>query len=159
MISNLTLRPARVDEAGALTDLVRRAKASHGYDAAFMEQLIGDMVIPTEQIAAEPMMVAVLAGRIVGFAHLMPVDRPDTIYLENLFVEPGAQKTGVGRALFVWALAEAGRQGYRWLEWDSDPNAAAFYVKMGGVQISETESPIFAGRMIPKFRKATDKRP
>lgn len=155
MMANLRLRPARVAEAGALTELVRRAKASHGYDAAFMERLIGDMVISAVQIAAEPMMVAEVAGRVVAFAHLMPIDDPDTIYLEDLFVDPEAQKVGVGRVLFNWALAEAGRRGYRWLEWDSDPNAAAFYVKMGGIQIGESESAIFPGRMIPKFRKAT----
>lgn len=155
MAANLSLRPARVDEAGMLTALVRRSKASHGYDAAFMEQLIGDTRILAEQIAAEPMMVAERAGRVVAFAHLMPVDMPDTIYLENLYVDPDVQKVGVGRMLFEWALAEAARRGYAWLEWDADPNAAAFYRRMGGIQISESESAIFPGRKIPKFRKAT----
>jgi predicted N-acetyltransferase YhbS len=159
MTPNLRLRPARIDEAELLTAIVRRSKASHGYDEAFMELLIADTIIAPEQIAAESMMVAEIEGRVVGFAHLMPIDRPETVYLENLFVEPDIQNAGVGRTLFNWALAEAARQGYAWLEWDSDPNAAAFYEKMGGDKIAENESTIFPGRIIPKYRKPTKEVP
>jgi GNAT superfamily N-acetyltransferase len=159
MTPNLLLRPARTDEAELLTAIVRRSKASHGYDEAFMELLIADTVIAPEQIAAEQMMVAEIDGRAVAFAHLMPIYRPETVYLENLFVEPDVQNAGVGRALFEWALTEAERQGYAWLEWDSDPNAAPFYEKMGGEKIAENESTIFPGRMIPKFRKPTRSQP
>ena len=155
MCARITLRLARIDEADHLTAIERRAKASHGYDDAFMDLLIGDTMIAAEQIAADPTMVAEVDGRVVAFAQLKPVDRPDTVYLENLFVEPDVQKTGIGRLLFDWAFAEAGRRGYAWLEWDSDPNAAPFYEKMGGEKIGESESTIFPGRMIPKFRKAT----
>ena len=112
MTPDLVLRPARIEEAELLTAIVRRSKASHGYDDAFMELLIADTVIAAEQIAAESMMVAEIEGRVVAFAHLMPIDRPDIIYLENLFVEPDIQNAGVGRALFNWAVAEAARQGY-----------------------------------------------
>jgi GNAT superfamily N-acetyltransferase len=157
MRPTLTIRDALPDEADDLGALFRRAKQSHGYDDAFMQALvdIGDFVIDPGLIARNPFRVAEIEGRVVGFAHVMPVDRPDTVYLEHLFIEPDAQGMGVGRALFEWALEAARARGYQWLEWDSDPNAAAFYEKMGGEKISEEESALIPGRMIPRFRMAT----
>ena len=153
--SDITLRVALPEDADTLTALTRRSKGSHGYDAAMMAVFWDDMGISPETIARDTVVVAEQDGRALGFAHLMPIDSPDTIYLENLFIEPDAQGRGLGKILFDWALAEAGRHGYRWLEWDSDPNASAFYLKMGGEIVSESESSSFAGRMIPKFRKRT----
>ena len=157
MPAALRLRPARPDEAGRLGDIMRTAKQSHGYDETFMAQLTdaGDFNIEPDLIARNQFQVAEMNGRVVGFVHLMPVAQPGMIYLEHLFIEPDVQGLGVGRALFAWALDEARAQGYAWLEWDSDPNAAPFYEKMGGEQISTTESTLVEGRMIPKFRMPT----
>lgn len=151
----ITFREAVQKDADLLTAICRRAKASHGYDEAFMAAVWDDMVMPAELIARDTVMVAEIEGREVGFAHLMPIDRPDTIYLENLFIEPDTQGLGVGKALFNWALTEAEARGYAWLEWDSDPNAAAFYEKVGAERIRDTESGAFPGRMFPTFRMAT----
>jgi GNAT superfamily N-acetyltransferase len=152
----LTFRRATPVEAGDLRALSLRAKQSHGYDESFMQLLVGDFeaVITPEIIARDTFQIAERDGRVLGFAHLMPVDQPDTVYLEDLYVEPNAHGTGVGRALFEWAAAEARRRGYAWLEWDSDPNAAPFYARMGGEQIGETKSTLVEGRVIPKFRMA-----
>ena len=157
MRAALTIRPAVPEEADDLSALCRRSKASHGYSDEFMQLLLadGDMVIAADAIARDTFVVAEVEGRTVGFAHLMPVEQPDTIYLEDLFVEPDAQGRGVGRALFEWAVTEARARGYAWLEWDSDPNAAAFYEKLGGEKIGENQSTLIDGRMIPKFRIST----
>jgi len=157
MLGQLKFRQAVCSESELLTDICQRAKQSHGYDEEMMKIFLGDgdMVISAEAIERDTFMLALLADHVVGFAHLMPVEIPETIYLEDLFIEPDAQGLGVGRALFNWALGEAGFRGFSWLEWDSDPNAVAFYLKMGGEQISEEESTLIPGRMIPKFRRAT----
>jgi len=73
----------------------------------------------------------------------------------NVFIEPDAQGRGVGRVLFDWALATAAERGYDWLEWESDPNAAGFYEKMGGEKIGETKSTIIEGRVLPMYRMPT----
>ena len=153
----ITLRPARVDEAEALSALTYRAKQSHGYSDEFMARFmyIGDMVITPESIAQNPVMVAEVDGRMVGFAHLKPLDEPDAVCLEDLFIEPESQGLGVGRALFNWALTAAGERGYDWLEWESDPNAAGFYEKMGGEKIGESKSTIIEGRLIPRYHMPT----
>jgi GNAT superfamily N-acetyltransferase len=151
------LRRARPDEADALQALCRRAKQSHGYDDAFMELVFAEdaLGITPDAIARDPFMVAEIDGRVAGFAHLLAGDQPDAITLEDLFIEPDAQGQGIGRILFEWARSEAGQRGYAWLEWESDPNAARFYEKVGGEQIGESESTLVSGRMIPKFRIAT----
>ncbi len=145
--------PATPDQQDLLQDLTFRAKASWGYDAEFMELLRDDIAITPEMFARDSFMTAVRDGAVIGYVQLTPTDRPDVLYMENLYVAPEAQGSGVGRALIEWGFAETARQGYDWLEWDSDPNAAPFYERMGGERISETESTLRAGRMIPKFRK------
>ena len=157
MHQTITLRPARVDEAEALSALTFRAKQSHGYSDEFMTRFmnIGDMVITPESISRNPVMVAEVEGRVAGFAHLKPLDQPDAVCLEDLFIEPDAQGLGVGRALFDWALTTAAERGYDWLEWESDPNAAGFYEKMGGEKIGESKSTIIEGRLIPKYHMPT----
>jgi GNAT superfamily N-acetyltransferase len=154
MQRTVTLRPARVDEAEALSALTRRSKQSHGYSDEFMTRFmnIGDMVITPESISRNPVMVAEVDGRVAGFAHLKPLDHPDAVCLEDLFIEPDAQGKGVGRVLFDWALATAAERGYDWLEWESDPNAAGFYEKMGGEKIGETKSTLIEGRVLPAYR-------
>jgi N-acetylglutamate synthase-like GNAT family acetyltransferase len=154
MHQTITLRPARVDEAEALSALTRRSKQSHGYSDEFMARFmsVGDMVITPESISQNPVMVAEIDGRVAGFAHLKPLDHSDAVCLEDLFIEPDAQGQGVGRALFDWALATAAERGYDWLEWESDPNAAGFYEKMGGEKIGETKSTLIEGRVLPAYR-------
>ena len=47
---------------------------------------------------------------------------------------------GVGRRLFEHARAVAAGAGVRVLEIDSDPNAEAFYCRMGAVRVGEIRS-------------------
>ena len=157
MNQTITLRPARVDEAEALSGLTRRSKQSHGYSDEFMARFmsVGDMVITPESISRNPVMVAEIDSRVAGFAHLKPLDQTDAVCLEDLFIEPDAQGQGVGRVLFEWALSTAAERGYDWLEWESDPNAAGFYEKMGGKQIGKSKSTIIEGRTLPMYRMPT----
>jgi GNAT superfamily N-acetyltransferase len=151
--SEVRLVPATVEQIGLLRDLTYRAKASWGYDAEFMALIYSDIDLTPEMFERDTLMTAVEGDRVLGYAQLMPIDRTDTLYLENLYVDPDAQGKGIGRHLIEWAFSETARQGYDWLEWDSDPNAAPFYVRMGGEKVGEMESTIRLGRMIPKFRK------
>ena len=128
----MRLVPATVDQIALLRDLTYRAKASWGYDAEFMALIYSDIDLTPEMFERDTLMTAVQHDRVLGYAQLKTIDRPDTLYLENLYVEPEAQGKGIGRLLIEWAFAEAARQGFDWLEWDSDPNAAPFYVRMGG---------------------------
>jgi GNAT superfamily N-acetyltransferase len=71
--------------------------------------------------------------------------------LEWLFVAPHAMRRGVGAALFVDAIEVAREQGIDELRIDADPNAAAFYERMGARHVGETASASIAGRVLPVF--------
>ena len=63
-----------------------------------------------------------------------------TLYLEDLFVIPGARRHGMGRAFFQALAAEAVRRGCGRMEWvvlDWNQLAIDFYEKLGARRMSE----------------------
>lgn len=75
----------------------------------------------------------------IGFHALIRADT--TLRLEHLWVLPRAMHRGLGRALFQHAIARARTLGFLGVEIESDPNAEAFYLRMGakraGTSLSE----------------------
>ena len=106
-----TLRPARTDEADALTALLRRSKASWGYSEAFIRRVVNLLSISAQQIeTAVAVYVLEADGRVVGFYHLR--DNAGQCWLEDLFIEPDAMGKGYGKTLFEHALCSARAAGY-----------------------------------------------
>lgn len=93
--------------------------------------------------AARPdniLMVAEQAGRIVGFASGTVLDHPDkppSLFVQEVGVNPDAQREGIGRALVLALRAEGRLQGCTtaWVltEPDNTP-ARALYTGTGGVE-------------------------
>jgi 2-polyprenyl-3-methyl-5-hydroxy-6-metoxy-1,4-benzoquinol methylase len=137
------IRPARVEEAGALTELAMRSKAHWGYDEAFMAACRDELTIRPEHVPNVD--VAELDGAIVGMVRL----EPGTI--EDLFVEPDVIGTGVGAALFRHVVRRAASEGMRALLVDADPNAEGFYRSMGAVRVGEAPSASIPGRVLPQL--------
>ena len=105
-----------------------------------------------EHIDAGDVWVATAAdGSIAGIVALGPSDQPRTLDLEKLFVAPQRIRSGVGRMLLAYAMAEARRRGARRLTILSDPYAAAFYERNGAIQIGVAPSDAIPGRMLPLF--------
>lgn len=65
MQGKIAIRPARAGEAGALTRLMLRSKASNGYDEAFMAACERELTLPESAIAAGEVHVAGRASRAV----------------------------------------------------------------------------------------------
>lgn len=145
------VRPARVDEAVALTELAMRSKAHWGYDDAFMAACLDELTIRAEHIPGVD--VAELDDQIVGMVRLEqgssgPLSgKIGTV--EDLFVEPAAIGTGVGRVLFRHAVRRAAAEGVARLSIDADPNAEGFYLSMGAVRVGESPSGSIPGRLLP----------
>ncbi|MFI8500306.1 GNAT family N-acetyltransferase [Streptomyces sp. NPDC085524] len=124
------VRPARADEAEALTGLVMRSKAYWGYDAGFLAACAAELRIRAGDVAARRVVVAEdERGAVLGLASLEGA--PPHAVLGLLFVEPAAIGRGVGRLLYRDALRRAVALGVRRLAIDSDPHAAGFYRAMG----------------------------
>ncbi len=151
------IRPARPDEIPALAALAFEAKASHGYDDAFMERVREALV---------PVRVDVLAGSVL-VAEARPADacgpavfagwgalawRDDgERYVEDLWVAPARQRCGVGTSLLRALLSSAGESGDRCVFVESDPHAVAFYRRHGAVDAGEITSRA-TGRSLPRLR-------
>ena len=152
--SGVALRPARPDEADALTHLMVRAKASHGYDAETMRLFAPSLVLTPGHIARDWVLVASAGddGAVLGFAHVERRDDPAVAWLEDLFVDPDAQGRGVGTLLWRAALDHARALGAAELRFDADPHATAFYERLGADVVGETHSTLIPGRTLPLMR-------
>lgn len=149
------VRPARIEEAGALSDLCFRSKAVWGYDDAFMALCREPLRVKPEEIVAGDVWVAAAADdSIAGIVALAPGDDPATLDLDKLFIETSWIRGGAGRLLLAHAVAEARLRGAKRLTILADPNAAAFYERNGARFIRMAPSDAIPGRFVPLYEIA-----
>jgi GNAT superfamily N-acetyltransferase len=154
------IRAARVEEAPELSELCVRSKALWGYDEKFMALARAALEVRPEHIDAGDVWVATAAdGSVAGIVALGSGDQPCTFDLDKLFVAPERIRSGVGRTLLAFAMAEARRRGARRLTILSDPYAAAFYERSGAIRIGMAPSDAVPGRMLPLFEISLDPSP
>jgi predicted N-acetyltransferase YhbS len=157
MAQPLCIRPARIEEASALSELCIRSKAVWGYDEAFMALARAVLQVSPEQIAAGDVWVATGAdGEVAGIVALGPSEQPNTLDLDKLFVDPQQIRNGVGRALMAHAIDEAQHRGAKQLTVLADPNAAGFYERNGARRIGEAPSDAIPGRSVPLYEIKLD---
>lgn len=143
----MLFRKAHPEEAEVLTALALRSKRAWGYDDAFMESVLPDMVVHPEFLRDEYGLAAEDDGKVVGYA-ILRVDN-DVAVLRDLFVDPGRFRQGIGAALFTRAGDYARDCGAKKLRLSGDPNAVGFYKRLGMVQVGEEPSIVGGGRMLP----------
>ena len=122
----LTLRMARPEEHEELEDLQRRASLEL---PEYRDELLANpeaIHLPPAQIANGQVIVAELAGEVVGFAAVVGGE------LDGLFIEPDLWGGGIGRALVEAAAHEARRKGLT-LTVIANPRARGFYESCGFV--------------------------
>lgn len=150
LAARMRIRPARADEATALTELSLRSKAVWGYPPSFMARCRAAMTLKVEAIERQPHYVAEADGTLLGFYGLEPEE--SGVGLDYLFVAPEAIGQGVGRALWEHAVATARRLGHACLVVVSDPNAEGFYRRMGARPAGARPSELQPGRYLPVLR-------
>jgi len=109
----------------------------------------GELSFQPRDLELTPIAVAEHDGKPIGVAQVKVV--ADEADLLKLFVEPTALRSGAGKALLVWATNVAKKLGATRLMIDSDPDAAAFYRRMGAYDIGQAPSGSVPGRMLPKL--------
>ena len=131
---------ARPEDAETLTKIAFAAKRHWGYPERWIQLWRDVLTVTPELVAANPTFSAIEDDRVVGFSSLTTKPRPD---LTHLWVLPSARGRGFGRALFERAAGEARALGISAFEIESDPNAEAFYRRMGaervGTNVTELE--------------------
>lgn len=153
------LRPARPEDARFLSALAFRSKGHWGYTPEFMEACRAELSV-AEADFADPCRHYVVAESdrtIVGYYALERLS-PEECELDALFLEPDWIGHGIGRGLMEHAKAHARSWGSRSMLIQGDPNASAFYLAAGGIQIGERASDSIPGRYLPEFRILLDDR-
>ena len=138
----MNIRRARESDAAELTRIAHEAKRHWNYPERWIELWREELTLTPEFIAGNEVYIADEAheaGEALGCCALVP---ESPWRLEHFWVRPAAMGKGVGRRLFEHARARAAAAGATVLQIDSDPNAEAFYLKMGAVRVGEVRSEI-----------------
>ena len=138
----ISIRRAHAADAEVLTAIAHAAKRFWGYPDELMRLWAADLTVTADYVEAHEVHCAV-AEVVVGFYAVAPEERDaparaagdlplgPTFELEHMWVQPERMREGIGAALFRHALAVVHARGGARLIIASDPNAAAFYVRMG----------------------------
>jgi GNAT superfamily N-acetyltransferase/chorismate mutase len=131
--TDLELRPATVDDLPAVADLLIRAREA-AYPAMPQGIHLPDDVrawVPGWDLTTHSVWLA-SADSLLGYA------RFDDIWLDDLYVEPAAQGTGVGSALLDVVKAQRPSGFCLWV-FESNEPARAFYRARGLVDLEHTD--------------------
>ena len=144
------IRHAEPADAGKLTLLARRSKASWGYPESWLREWQSQLSFSAAYLRRHPVFVASNAAEIVGVIALEDGVEPE---LAHLWIDPVWQGQGLGRQLVRRALDAAGEIGWESLRIESDPHAQSFYERLGAIRIGEVKAPV-AGtqRLLPVLR-------
>jgi GNAT superfamily N-acetyltransferase len=145
----LLIRTPDVEELPALSALCMRSKAVWGYDASFMEACRRELSFDPRELESSRIAVAAEGEGILGVAQVRMAGTDAD--LVKLFVEPAAMRSGVGQALFAWALEAARAMGASRMIIEADPDAVPFYRRLGARDAGLAPSGSIAGRMLPKL--------
>ena len=115
-----------------------------------MDLIAWDLTLTPEDLGQDHVEVLESEAGLIGFYRLQR--RGDCAWLQDLFIDPDAVRSGHGRRLFERAADVARDWGYRSLELDSDPHAETFYLHLGAERIGMKPSTLIPGREFPVMR-------
>lgn len=143
------VRRARSGDEAALTALALRAKASWGYDEAFMAACREELTFTEQKMTAWSVWVAEADGELAG---MIALSLGGVAEVEEFFVEPRLQGRGLGTILMAELVAAARSAGVKTLEVDADPNAESIYERLGFATVGRSPSGSIPGRWLPRMR-------
>ena len=130
----MKVRPARIDEAEALTLLAVRATRNDGYDAETIGRIMPALETNAALLAGGQVFVAEdSTGALLGQVALRRSQWAGVVLLETIFVDPDHHRRGVGKLLFEFALEWARRMSSVAMMIFANPPAVPFYEKLGAV--------------------------
>src|SRR3954468_12574466 len=94
---------ARAEDAATLTEIAHAAKRHWGYPETWIVAWRDILTMKPEFLAANIAYSGLEDGTVVGFYVL--TKEADGLHFDHLWVLPAAMRRGIGRALFVHAIA------------------------------------------------------
>lgn len=129
----MNIRRAKPEDAPVLTEIGFAAKRHWGYSERWIACWRDLLTITPVFVTHHETYAAVVGGRIEGLYALGL--NGQRLEMAHLWVPPERIGQGVGRTLFLHALARGRALGYDELEIESDPNAEGFYRRMGARRV------------------------
>jgi GNAT superfamily N-acetyltransferase len=136
--SGLQILAAAESDIQILQALFVASSMSNEGDRANMVEHPEVLVFDGEGVSEGRTRVAVDDGEIVGFSTY--VVAPDFMEVEDLFVQPGRMRGGVGRALIGDLVEIARSKSAPYLEVTANPHALEFYEAVGFVAGESVET-------------------
>jgi predicted amidohydrolase/GNAT superfamily N-acetyltransferase len=146
-LDQVSIRPAAANELDRLRDIAADGKRFWGYDPDLVEQWVALGDFTPEVFAAKDVFVAVAAEEIIAWSSV--ILKGDLCWLDDLWVAPAWIRHGIGRRLFEHAVRYAKSAGATAMEWEAEPFAVAFYEKMGGRHLRDSELSAIWNRTLP----------
>lgn len=144
------VRNAKEEEAEHLSNLALRSKAIWGYSQEFIEACRPHIYVDSSYIQNWPVRVLELENQIIGFYSLKTIGEEPR--LDNLWIEPEHIQSGFGRILFRDSVLVANKLGWEFFRLAGEPDAVAFYEKMGAVLIGEVQSRLRQDLFLPHMQ-------
>jgi GNAT superfamily N-acetyltransferase len=113
----------------AVAAVFRTASLSNDGDR---DQLLADpkyLILGSDSLEQGRTHLAEQEGAVVGFASWVPAQ--NSVYLEDLFVEPAWMRRGIATALVARIVGVLASRGVSSLEVTANPHALAFYRSVG----------------------------
>lgn len=144
---NVLVRPADYEELARINEIRRYVNDVHvagrpdTFRPGFCREL--EQILYTRfETENWNILAAVLDGRVVGFASVEYLDRPESPYnlarrmyhVEEFGVDPAFHRMGVATALVAYMKQDAARRGYPRIEldmWEFNQGTLAFYENVG----------------------------
>jgi GNAT superfamily N-acetyltransferase len=132
---------AKPEDADTLTEIAHAAKRHWRYPERWIAAWRDILTMRPEFIAGNVAYCALQDDRLAGFYVLTTEN--DGVHLDHLWIIPAVMRRGIGRALFEHAVDQARTAGFDSIRIEADPNAEAFYQRMGakrvGTSVGEVE--------------------
>ncbi|NLR76478.1 GNAT family N-acetyltransferase [Leeia aquatica] len=148
------LRQAQQNDADALTRLAKKGKAHWPYPTHWLAAWDEALTLRPEQIAANYFVLerqVDVGSEIIAFTGLETFE--GRWYIEHCWVDPAYHGGGHGKRLVQHALMVATSMGLKVVWVESDPNAQAFYEKLGAVLDHWADRPVCGeARQLPVLR-------
>ncbi|MBO9666318.1 MAG: GNAT family N-acetyltransferase [Bdellovibrio sp.] len=129
----MRIRSALQEEAQQLSELAFRSKSIWPYEKSALNEYRQELEVFKEDILADSVYVAEVNDNIVGFYGLSSESNKERLYF--LFVEPSFIGKGIGKALWMHAVAKARDRRWTALSFYADSHAVDAFYKFQGCKI------------------------
>ncbi|OUL63972.1 N-acetyltransferase [Flavobacterium sp. AJR] len=137
----MTIEKANITDHEILTEITKKSKAYWGYSAEQILQWDKNLTITEEYIKDNDVFKLLSEDLTIGYYSYF-IEEKQNVILDNLFIRPEYIGKGFGKYLIDDFLSRIREGKFEKVMLDSEPNAEAFYSKLGFEKVGEFETSI-----------------